>query len=148
MTTIAQAACARVAEPLLHERIVHEEFVELEPEPGFWQHWAVCFTEGRLPPYGVIKAGRILIGFDCAAAIHLQDPEVAIGLVWVVEYGKKKIVQVCVDPALRRRGVGRVLISAYRRRVSRRVYFAGPFSEAGLLFARSMGDEVETLSGG
>jgi len=144
---IASAACARVFEPLFSERVVHEETINLEPEPGYWESWALCVTEGKVSsPY--ISGGRILIGIDCDPASYLVgSPSMIAGLVWVTEYGKKKITHVCVEEGLRQHGVGRALVAAYRKWVSKRMYFSGPFSEAGLAFARRMGGEVEPLDG-
>jgi GNAT superfamily N-acetyltransferase len=144
---IATAACARVFEPLISERVVRVETIDLEPEPGYWESWALCITKGKVSsPY--ISGGRILIGVDCTPASYLVgSPSMIAGLVWVTEYGQKKITHICVEEELRQRGIGRALIAAYRKWVSKKVYLSGPFSEAGLAFAQRLRGKAALLHG-
>jgi ribosomal protein S18 acetylase RimI-like enzyme len=90
-----------------------------------------------MPPYGYVDAGRVLI--DLSASLD-GDPLAA--LLWVKEGGRKKITHVWVDPSVQRRGVGRLLIDAYKTHVTSKVTMAGPFSDAGRAFAKRIGATI------
>jgi len=134
---LGDTAYARVREPLIDERVVHSEPV-MVPMGGFDEEWALIVTGGKAPPYGYLDAGRILI--DVGPQL---DGDPLAGLLWFKEYGKKKITQVWIDPSVQRRGVGHTLVEAYKQHVSRKIIMVGPFSPAGLAFAKRIGARIE-----
>jgi hypothetical protein len=134
---IGEGARLRAREPLVGERIQHSETIWIATGPSFSEEWVLSVTSGKMPPYGVLDAGRIVI--DVGRSLD-GDPLAA--LLWVKERGRKKITHVWVDETVQRRGVGRLLVDAYKKYVSAKVVMAGPFSEAGRAFAKRLGAAV------
>jgi GNAT superfamily N-acetyltransferase len=136
---LGEVARQRVAEPLLKERTVASDDVYVT-SAGIREPWSLVVTHGKAPPYGYLDAGRVIILLPDAPL----DSEPLAGLVWTKERGKKYIHQVWVDPDVQRRGVGKLLIEAYRRHVSPSVVMHGPFSVAGRAFATSIGAKMRS----
>jgi GNAT superfamily N-acetyltransferase len=135
-TGIGSAARRRVQESLIDEYISHTESITIHMS-GIDDEWTLVVTTGKAPPYGYVAAGRILIAIDTAL-----DSEPLAGLLWIKEYGKKMITHVWVDPEVQGQGIGRTLVDVYKKHVSRSVTLAGPFSDAGLAFAKRTGGKI------
>ena len=131
---LGEVARMRVREPLLRERVLATDTVYVV-QAGLREPWALLVTAGKAPPYGYLDAGRVLITLEGGAL----DSEPLAGLVWSKEHGKKFIHSVWVDPSAQRLGLARLLVEAYRHHVTPTVVFSGPFSRAGLAFARAIG---------
>lgn len=135
---LGESARRRVSEPLLHERVVASDVIYATTS-GVREPWALVVTMGKAPPYGYLDSGRVLVLLQAA---DLVSSEPLAGLVWSREHGKPFIHNVWVDPDAQRRGLGRVLVEAYRKHVSPKVVMSGPFSEAGRKFARSVDAKI------
>jgi GNAT superfamily N-acetyltransferase len=128
---MARVTRERVLEPLVGERAVREEGIQITllsavgPEP-----WRLVFTRGR--NVGGASGGRILITLG-----GVEDP--LAGLAWSTEHGSPYVHHVWVDPDARGRGLSRVLFDAYRSGVSPDLVVAGPFTSGGLAAARRAG---------
>jgi hypothetical protein len=70
------------------------------------------------------------------------DGDPLAGLLWIEEHGQKAITHVWVDPEVQGQGIGRALVDAYKKHVSRSVTLAGPFSDAGASFAKRIGGKI------
>jgi GNAT superfamily N-acetyltransferase len=133
---IGEAARRRVRETLIGERVVHAWPITIRMS-GIEEKWTLFMTVGKTPPNGYSDAGRILIDID-----SVIDGDPLAGLLWIEEHGQKAITHVWVDPEVQRQGVGQILVDVYRERVSGDVKIGGPFSDAGLRFARRSGAEI------
>lgn len=129
---LGAVARQRVHEPLQSERLIAAEPVQVRMS-GFLESWSLLVLEGRQPPFNVVPVGRILIALSPTS---YDDP--LAGLVWAREGARKYIHQIWVDSDARGSGVGRRLIDAYRKHVSKTVVMSGPFSPDGLAFAKAL----------
>ncbi len=140
-----RAARLRVLEPLEREDLTGSSFVDIELVSGLPERWDVWIYRGFAPPYGIMPAGRILIGPP-------TDPLGA--LLYSKEHGRFRITHVWVDKPERGKGIGRLLIALYQRWLplpprgtdegrSRRVLYAvGPFSAGGRALMLATGVKI------
>lgn len=134
-TSFGDIARKRVSQQLAEEQIVETRIVPIRTTPTFTEDWVLFVTRGK--NLSGLEAGRVLIDID-----PRLDGEPLAGLLWAFENGRPTITHVWVDPDVQHRGVGRLLIDAYKRFVSKRVIMIGPFSTAGRSFAQRSGAEI------
>ena len=135
-TGIGAAARRRVQEPLIDERIMRTRPIMIRLS-GIEEEWALVVTDGKTPPNGYAVAGRVLIDIEPTTA-----GEPLAGMLWIEERGQRVITHVWVDPEVQGQGVGLALVGAYKKYVGGPVRMSGPFSAAGLDFARRSGAEI------
>ena len=141
MVDLGEIAHDRVREPLIGEQVVASDTVIVKLS-GLHEPWALVVTRGKAPPYGYLDAGRVLVLLPGAGL----DSEPLAGLVWAREHRRKFIHQIWVDQDAQRSGLGRVLVEAYVKHVSPKVVMQGPFSDAGLAFARAVGAKLSNIA--
>lgn len=129
---LGDVARLRVREPLQKERLVAAEPIQIRVA-GARELWTLFVLNGKSQPYGLLPAGRIVVGLSKESLDHPLA-----GLVWVQEKRKKYIHQVWVDPSARLGGVARQLVDAYRRYITKTVILSGPFSPDGLALAKAL----------
>jgi GNAT superfamily N-acetyltransferase/DNA-binding CsgD family transcriptional regulator len=120
---------ARVTEELQREEVIKLHDVLLDYHGGH-ELWEAYLAKGYAQPYGVLRAGRILIG-------PVDDP--VAGLLFVREHEKLRITHVWVEGGSRRRGFGRALLELYQQYVTTRLYAVGPYSRGGRALLQAAG---------
>ena len=128
----------KVTRERVHESLIGGKTAEIGQvnvrSAGLDESWEVLHIQGKAPPFGAIKAGKILIG-----------PEVSplAGLVYSYEHGEPYIHQVWTDPEFRGRGLARALVAAYKDAVSKSLVMKGPFSPGGRALAKAVGAVIK-----
>jgi len=133
---VAKASRTVAFMPLMGEKEVKQETVQLTVVPQVGpEPWDLHVLEGQGPKSG--RAGKITIGTP-------SYPSAALS--WIEQNGEPIVHNIWVEEDVRRHGAARVLVDAFRRHVSPKVTFIGPYSEAGLASAQKLSDEVRAKS--
>jgi GNAT superfamily N-acetyltransferase len=128
-SSISEVTEEAIKTPLSNEKIVFDTDINISF--GFDESWVVYITEGKNITGS--KAGRVLLGY-------IDEP--AGGIKWYVEDDKMIISHFFLDEDLRGKGVMSKLIDVYKKYYSNEIIISGPFSDAGLVFARKKSDKI------
>ena len=128
---VANAARAVAFRPIIQEQEIKQETISLTVVPKVGpESWDLHILEGKGPSG---RAGRITIGSpDYPSAV----------LSWFEDRGEIVIHNIWVEEDIRRCGVARTLMDAFRRNVHPKTVFVGPYSKSGLETAQKLSDEV------